>query len=129
MTRVHHTPESSAPFLLRDTHGARNRGIFGVDVGLQPARRDTGHAHNPSKGDAFEQELIDQLFGVIANPALRRVGDKLTAAGLALPFGFAVMNRAVLDDLCSLTVRAVHRYDLPGDVLIPMRYSTITTPA
>jgi hypothetical protein len=66
------------------------------------------------------QELIDQLFCAIAKTVLSRVGEKLRATGLAFPYGFAVMNAAVLDDLCCLG--ALHRYDFPATECFPMGY-------
>ena len=108
MTTIHRIPESSAPFLLRDTHGARNSGIFGVDVVLEPAKRNASNSHNASKRDAFEQQLVNCLFGVVADTALRGIGYKLTTARLALPFRFPVMNRTVFDELCSLALRTLH---------------------
>src|SRR5688500_9156946 len=126
MTTSHRIRESSALFLPRDAHRARNGGIFGIDVVLQPACRDTCHPYDPSQGHSFKQELIDQLFGRIRNALVGWIGDKLPAASLALPFRLAGMNGSILDDLRSLTVRAVHRCDLPTDLAIPMRYSTTT---
>jgi hypothetical protein len=126
MTRSHHIRALSALFLPCDVHRAWNGGIFGIDVVLEPAGRHTRHPHNSSQGHAFEQELIDQLFGRIRDALVGWIGDKLPATRLALPFGLAVMNSSILDNLRSLTVGAMHRCDLPTDEAIPMRYSTTT---
>jgi hypothetical protein len=62
--------------------------------------------------DLFEEQFVNQLFGLIADAMLGWVGDELAATRLAFPSRLASMNGAVLDDLCSLTIWAVHRCGL-----------------
>src|SRR5260221_6307429 len=84
-------------FLSGYVRHLRLRGVFGIHVVLQLFRRSPCHPHNPRQRHAFQQQPIDQGFGLRSNRSPRRILHELPTTILTGEFRFPIMNMPVPD--------------------------------
>src|SRR5258708_2801024 len=84
-------------FLSGYVRHLRLRGVFGIHVVLQPFRRYPCHPHNPRQRHAFQQQPVDQGFGLRSNRSPRRILHELLTTILTGEFRFPIMNMPVPD--------------------------------
>jgi hypothetical protein len=105
LTLNHRLPDPAVA-LGRDNRSVAEDLLHAAQVGAVVQQ---GSVHNAGERESFEQEFIDQLFGLIWDATLGWFSDKLATTVFTLPLWLAVMDRPVLDYSWCLTSRTLHQ--------------------
>ena len=105
MTTFHHTEWSIVLFFWRYLNFLGNRCILIIDVILQPRFRNITDTGDASERDLFQEQLIDQVFGVLWDNLLLRIFNKLAMTITTFMILFAVMDTTIFDNSYRLAIR------------------------